>query len=252
MGSGFGIEAPNNSNTRIVDAILETCPSVKIVSPEIGRMQLLASHKGENKELQVAGVSPYYPKAHNWDIQSGRFIQPDDVELNSRVCVIGWKVRTDFFAGADPINRELRLENADLLSSESWWRKGIRWRPKAGMSGSWCRTQRWNSILSASGMGDFISGCKRSVFEEVEQAVAEIKIALRRQHESEEHFQFFTAKGCSRTGRECQSHPTNSAWWRCQYCPVRWWDWHHEHHAGLRDGAHQRNRTPQSCRRTKT
>ena len=35
---------------------------------------------------------------------------------------------------------------------------------------------------------------KAESFEKVEQAVAEVKIALRRRHGSEKHFQFFTAK----------------------------------------------------------
>ena len=186
--------SPEQLEYEDVDAILETCPSVKIVSSEVGRMQLLASHKGENKQLEIAGVSPYYPEAHNWNVQSGRFIQKDDIELSSRVCVIGWKVRNDLFAGADPIDRELRIgnrrftvvgvmaEKGNKMATQGWDEQVI--VPYTTMNQHFIGNRYW-------GLNFWIQAVS---FEEVEQAVAELKIALRRRHGSEEHFQFFTAK----------------------------------------------------------
>ncbi|MFB3040241.1 MAG: ABC transporter permease [Candidatus Poribacteria bacterium] len=186
--------SPEQLEYEDINEILRTCPSVKSVSAEVDRMQLLISHKGENKELLVEGITPFYSEAHNWRVYSGRFIRQDDIDSKSLVCVIGWKVQDDLFRGVNPIGQELRIgkrrlsvigvmeEKGNIMATQGWDEQIL--VPFTTMQQRFIGNRYW-------GLDFWIQAVS---FEEVEQALAEVKVAIRRLHVSEENFEFFTAK----------------------------------------------------------
>ena len=152
------------------------------------------SYKGETKHFRFEGVTPLYQEVHNWYVQSGRFIQQEDLDRNESVCVIGTEVQRDLFGKTDPIGQELKIgrqrftvvgvmkEKGDKMATEGWDKKLI--VPFTTM---------WTRFIGNQKRG-FELWLKAESFEKVDQALAEVMITLRRRHGSEEHFQFYTAK----------------------------------------------------------
>lgn len=176
-----------------LDFLLENCPSLKSATA-LGEMSFTVSHKNVNQSLQVVGVTPFYEEVNNWYIQSGRFIGQSDMERREPVCVVGSEVRKDLFKMGDPIGLELKInterftvigvmeEKGNSMASEGWDNRVIIPLTTMGIRfiGQW--------------KGWFYLWAQAESYEKVEQAVAEIKVAMRQQHGDEKYFDFFTAK----------------------------------------------------------
>lgn len=173
--------------------IVDNCPSLKLATAQ-SEMNLPVSHKHVNRSLDVHGVTPSYQEANNWYIQMGRFITESDIEQRESVCVIGSELHKDLFQMRNPIGLELRIgsdrftvigvmeEKGNSMASEGWDNRVIipLTTIKIRFFG---RFKGWMYLY-----------CQAESYEKVEQAVAEIKVAMRQQHGDEKYFEFFTAK----------------------------------------------------------
>ena len=176
-----------------LDFLLENCPSLKS-AVALSEMSFTVSHKNVNQSLQVVGVTPFYEEVNNWYIQGGRFITQSDMERREPICVIGSEVRKDLFKMEDPIGLELKInterftvigvmeEKGNSMASEGWDNRVIIPLTTMGIRfiGQW---KGWIYLWAQA-----------ESYEKVEQAVAEIKVAMRQQHGDEKYFEFFTAK----------------------------------------------------------
>ena len=177
-----------------IDAVMTACPSIKSITGEIDTMAQPISYKGETKHFRFEGVTPLYQEVHNWYVQSGRFIQQEDLDRNESACVIGAQVQNDLFGKTDPIGQELKIgrqrftvigvmeEKGDKMATEGWDKRLI--IPFTTM---------WTRFIGDQRRG-FELWMKAENFEKVDQALAEVMVTMRRRHGSEEHFQFYTAK----------------------------------------------------------
>ncbi len=193
-----GIWEPNQHPEHLkyedVRVIMAMCPSVKAVSARMDLMDKLVSHKEKNRHLSVNGVTPLYQEIHNWQVQSGRFLQQTDLDRKNEVCVIGSQVQEDLFGDVDSVGQELKIgtgrytvigvmkEKGNRMATEGWDERLI--IPVTTMQAQFMGNQKRSVELSIQAVS----------FEKVEQALAEAKISLRRLHNSEEFFKFFTAK----------------------------------------------------------
>ena len=176
-----------------LDFLLENCPSLKS-AVALSEMSFTVSRKNVNQSLQVLGVTPFYEEVNNWYIQAGRFITQSDMERREPICVIGSEVRKDLFKMDDPIGLELKInterftvigvmeEKGNSMASEGWDNRVIIPITTMGIRfiGQW---KGWIYLWAQA-----------ESYEKVEQAVAEIKVAMRQQHGDEKYFEFFTAK----------------------------------------------------------
>ncbi|MDD9973101.1 MAG: ABC transporter permease, partial [Candidatus Poribacteria bacterium] len=176
-----------------LDFLLENCPSLKS-AVALSEMSFTVSHKRVNQSLQVLGVTPFYEEVNNWYIQAGRFISQSDMERREPICVIGSEVRKDLFKMEDPIGLELKInterftvigvmeEKGNSMASEGWDNRVIIPLTTMGIRfiGQW---KGWIYLWAQA-----------ESYEKVEQAVAEIKVAMRQQHGDEKYFEFFAAK----------------------------------------------------------
>ena len=192
-GSYYENKHPEYIEYEDLDFLLENCPSLKTATA-LGEMTFTVSHKRENQSLQVVGVTPFYEEVNNWYIQAGRFITQSDMERREPACVIGSEVRKDLFEREDPVGLELRIgeerftvigvmeEKGNSMASEGWDNRVI--IPLTTMEIRFIGQQK----------GWFYLWAQAESYEKVEQAVAEIKVAMRQQHGDEKYFEFFTAK----------------------------------------------------------
>lgn len=173
--------------------ILETCPSIKTATAQSG-MQLRVSHRYNSRSLQVHGVTPSFQEVNNWYAERGRFFSESDMELRDSICVIGSEVHKQLFDMDDPIGKELRVgsgrftvvgvmeEKGNNMATEGWDNRVI--IPLTTMKTRFVGDRKGWLVLFTQAKS----------YEKVEQAVAELKIAMRQQHGDEKYFDFFSAK----------------------------------------------------------
>jgi len=123
MGSDLLVVRPNMANFRggeggsIVslipsdaDAILEL-PNISFAVPE---MQSTLTVRAGNRDYQtsVNGTVPQFPAAKTWDVASGEFLSPADMDSYASVAVLGKTVaKTLFPDGGDPLGQYILIKN---------------------------------------------------------------------------------------------------------------------------------------------
>ena len=91
-----------------VDAIRETLPSIRRISPEIS-FSSTAVMNGVKYTAKLVGVSNDYFGLYNLPLSEGTFFN-DYHEVNGiQVCVIGANIRAKFFSKVDPIGQYIKF-----------------------------------------------------------------------------------------------------------------------------------------------
>ena len=91
-------------------AIKSKIKNVVYVSPTVqGSYQVVYGH--ENWQTSVYGVIPEYVAIQSLTMQSGIFFTEHDVDVRSRVAVIGTTVATNLFGTVNPVGKKIRVGN---------------------------------------------------------------------------------------------------------------------------------------------
>jgi putative ABC transport system permease protein len=111
-------EAMNRRNKRLdwddFDWLKTQCGSCKEVGAQA---ETRVDLKQEGEELygtQLAGVTANMGEIEDKTIAEGRFLLSHEVDNSSYVCVIGWELREKFFAGLDPVGRNLKIQGVPM------------------------------------------------------------------------------------------------------------------------------------------
>ena len=91
-----------------VDAIRETLPSVKRISPEIS-FNSTAMMNGVKYTAKLVGVSNDYFELYNLPLSEGTFFNNYHEVNGIQVCVIGANIRSKFFNKVDPIGQYIKF-----------------------------------------------------------------------------------------------------------------------------------------------
>jgi len=91
-----------------VDAIRETLPSVKRISPEIS-FNSTAMLNGVKYSAKLVGVSNDYFYLYNLPLVSGAFFNGFQEENGIQVCIIGANIRAKFFSKVDPLGQYIKF-----------------------------------------------------------------------------------------------------------------------------------------------
>jgi putative ABC transport system permease protein len=91
-----------------VDAIRETLPSVKRISPEIS-FNSIAMMNGVKYTAKLVGVSNDYFYLYNLPLVSGTFFNAYQEENGIQVCIIGANIRAKFFSKVDPLGQYIKF-----------------------------------------------------------------------------------------------------------------------------------------------
>lgn len=65
--------------------------------------------KGEKAPAKVFGVTPDLPEISRLSVHTGRFINREDLESSTRVCVLGSEARRQIFAFEEALGRKLKI-----------------------------------------------------------------------------------------------------------------------------------------------
>jgi putative ABC transport system permease protein len=91
-----------------VDAIRETLPSVRRISPEIS-FNSTAMLNGVKYTAKLVGVSNDYFYLYNLPLVSGAIFNNYQEENGIQVCIIGANIRAKFFSKVDPIGQYIKF-----------------------------------------------------------------------------------------------------------------------------------------------
>ncbi len=93
------------------DAIGDACSAVLASSPIVGTAgQVIYGNENWNpRELQ--GVGADYLVVRNWKLAAGGFFSVNDIESNSKVCVIGQTLIPKLFRTVNPLDELIRINN---------------------------------------------------------------------------------------------------------------------------------------------
>ena len=92
-------------------AIKDRIKDVSYVSPTVqSSYQVVYGH--ENWNTSVYGVIPEYVDIQSLTLKSGLFFSEHDVEVRSRVAIIGTTVATNLFGEVNPVGKKIRVGNA--------------------------------------------------------------------------------------------------------------------------------------------
>jgi putative ABC transport system permease protein len=91
-----------------VEAIKQTLPSVKRISPEIS-FNSTAMLNGVKYTAKLVGVSNDYFHLYNLPLVEGAFFNSFQEENGVQVCIIGANIRAKFFSKIDPLNQYIKF-----------------------------------------------------------------------------------------------------------------------------------------------
>ncbi len=91
-----------------VEAIRQTLPSVKRISPEIS-FNSTAMMNGVKYTAKLVGVSNDYFHLYNLPLVSGAFFNSYQEENGIQVCIIGANIRAKFFSKVDPLGQYIKF-----------------------------------------------------------------------------------------------------------------------------------------------
>ncbi|HLA21089.1 MAG TPA: ABC transporter permease [Pseudolabrys sp.] len=91
-------------------AIAKEISTVQVTAPFMrGGAQIVAS--GQNWATTVYGVDPGWFEAREWEAESGRLFEPEEIQRGLQVALIGETVAKNLFAGIDPLRQIIRVRN---------------------------------------------------------------------------------------------------------------------------------------------
>src|SRR5574341_527370 len=91
-------------------AIEKECSAVNYVSAGV-RTTTQVVYGNQNWTTYVSGIGPDYQIIRNWPLESGRFINQRDINIMTKVCVLGQTVVANLFGTLDPIDKWIRVKN---------------------------------------------------------------------------------------------------------------------------------------------
>ena len=90
------------------EAIKKRIKDIEYVSPTVqGSYQIVYGHENWNSSVQ--GVVPEYAAIQSLTLKSGLFFTEHDVDVRSRVAVIGTTVATNLFGEVNPVGKKIRI-----------------------------------------------------------------------------------------------------------------------------------------------
>jgi putative ABC transport system permease protein len=116
-------------------AIAKEIPAVQATAPYMrGNVQLIAS--GVNWSTTAFGIDLGWFEAREWDADSGRLFEPEEIARGAQVALVGQTVARTLYGGLDPVGQELRIRNVPFRVIGVMAKKAS--RPGDRIRTTWC------------------------------------------------------------------------------------------------------------------
>lgn len=101
-------QAPHDLTLDDARAVLRHCVRARRVAPVL-LGSAIAAHQDKQREVKVFGTTGEMLAIRQMKMQTGRFLPSGDLDRSARVCVIGSKLVSELYAGANPLGSVLRV-----------------------------------------------------------------------------------------------------------------------------------------------
>jgi putative ABC transport system permease protein len=105
QGYSHGLEAIDATTLRRDGDDIEAAAAVRVG-------EFVISARGEQRRVQVYGVTPSYGRVHDRSTSAGRWLRDGDQLFSRRVAVLGSRLAETMFGSDDPLGRSLRIGDA--------------------------------------------------------------------------------------------------------------------------------------------
>lgn len=110
-GVSFGIGTAVTLTPQDAETILKDIPAVRAVAPVVrARIQVIYGNRNW-VPIYIYGTTPEFLEVRQWPLAAGEMFTEHDVRNASKVCLVGQRLVRELFAGEDPLNKEVRLNN---------------------------------------------------------------------------------------------------------------------------------------------
>jgi putative ABC transport system permease protein len=109
-GVSQGAQAFPNLKIEDVEKIRRDAQVVTAVSPVVVTRTQVIGDAGNWRTL-INGVDTDYQVIRDWDVATGDFFAPEDVQAIRKVAVLGRTVAEQLFPGVDPVGQEIQIRN---------------------------------------------------------------------------------------------------------------------------------------------
>ncbi|MGQ9920152.1 MAG: ABC transporter permease [Desulfobacca sp.] len=110
-GVSFGIGTAVTLTPQDAETILKDIPAVRAVAPVVrARIQVIYGNRNW-VPVYIYGTTPAFLEVRQWPLAAGEMFTDQDVRNASKVCLLGQRLVRELFAGEDPLNKEVRLNN---------------------------------------------------------------------------------------------------------------------------------------------
>ncbi|MBQ4123048.1 ABC transporter permease [bacterium] len=109
-GVNMGAGTRPSLTLKDADAIQKTIANVDAVAPVSNESKQLM-YGNQNWQTTVYGTTPQYLYIKNYEIESGRGFNFEDVKNSAKVAILGSTVATELFGDVSPINKIIRVGN---------------------------------------------------------------------------------------------------------------------------------------------
>jgi len=97
------------------DAVEEQVQNIEVVAPTVSSRKQVKTTKGTNTNTSIYGVTTAYQTVKSINLETGGFINDEQVKKISKVAVLGPTTRDDLFGeGIDPVGQKIRIEGLEF------------------------------------------------------------------------------------------------------------------------------------------
>ena len=102
--------SPHHLEMEDLRDVLSECPSVEVATVE-GSYYINLGVNGKFQPTYLRATTNEYQAVREWRTEYGRFLADTDMDMWTKVCVIGSKIWKEQFKGEDPIGKEVIINN---------------------------------------------------------------------------------------------------------------------------------------------
>ncbi len=124
-GVSFGAGSIMTLTPQDAEAILQSCPAVRAVSPVVRARTQVVYGDHNWVPLYIYGTTPPFLEVRDWsDLAEGQSFSDTDVRDGNTVCLLGQTLVRELFQGESPVGKEVRVQNVSFRVMGVLSRKG--------------------------------------------------------------------------------------------------------------------------------
>ena len=86
-----------------------SCPLVKAVAPEVQLNAQTVQYFSRNRSATVLATTADYASMNSYKAVEGRFLTPEDILAERKVCVLGHKIADELFSNLPPVGQRVKI-----------------------------------------------------------------------------------------------------------------------------------------------